>query len=135
MTWAFDADALIYAATPGHELGEPVWRALQRHGEQCFGSVFLIPEMLIRPVGSAAGGEVDALNAVLARLHLVDLTASIAALAVELGAAYDLRAADAVHLATAVWVGARLFVTNNRRDFKSDRIAEIDVVLPQELSS
>ena len=73
-----------------------------------------------------------ALAALLGRLDLRPVDAATARLAVVLGAAYGLRAADAVHLATAVAVGADRFVTNNRRDFTSD-IVEIDVVHPDAL--
>jgi predicted nucleic acid-binding protein len=49
-----------------------------------------------------------------------------------LGARYGLRAADAVHLATAVSMGAGRFITNNMRDF--DRhIKEIDITFPADL--
>ena len=133
MTWSFDADVLIYAATPKHELGEPVWRLVQLEADQSFGSVFLVPELLIKPVGSGADGEVQALTAVVGRLNLVDLTPSVAAIAAEVGAAHSLSPADAVHLASAVWVGADSFVTNNKRDFDRARITEIDVVFPEEL--
>jgi predicted nucleic acid-binding protein len=53
-------------------------------------------------------------------------------LAVALGADYHLRAAEAVHLATAVNAGADRFLTNNRRDFARS-IAEIDVAYPDDL--
>ena len=43
-----------------------------------------------------------------------------------------LRAADAVHLATAVAMGAKRFITNNRRDF-GPGIAEVDVTYPDDL--
>ena len=57
---------------------------------------------------------------------------SIAQIAVALAAAYRLRAADAVHLATAVNAGADRFVTNNRRDFPRT-ITEVDVTYPDDL--
>ncbi len=63
-------------------------------------------------------------------LRPVDLTT--AEMATELGAAYRLRAADAIHLATAVLAGADRFITNNRRDFPRS-IEEISVVHPDEL--
>jgi predicted nucleic acid-binding protein len=45
---------------------------------------------------------------------------------------YRLRAADTVHLATAVVAGADRFITNNRRDFSAS-ISEVDVTYPEEL--
>lgn len=56
----------------------------------------------------------------------------IAQRAASLGARYNLRAADAVHLATAVSGGADRFLTNNRSDFPQS-ITEVDVVYPDQL--
>jgi predicted nucleic acid-binding protein len=53
-------------------------------------------------------------------------------MAVGLGATYGLRAADAVHLATAVAAGAERFITNNARGFPLE-IAELAVTYPQSL--
>jgi predicted nucleic acid-binding protein len=53
-------------------------------------------------------------------------------LAVALGAAYRLGAADAVHLGTAVGAGADRFITNNADDFTKE-ITEIDIVYPSDL--
>lgn len=133
MSWSFDADVLIYAAEPGHELGEPVWDLLEGHPDEVFGSSLLIPEVLIKPARLHRDDEYDTLTAVLARLELIGLDDAVATLAVELGASHNLKPADAIHLASAVWVGAEAFVTNNRRDFKPSRIAEIDVRFPDQL--
>jgi predicted nucleic acid-binding protein len=57
---------------------------------------------------------------------------ALAQLAAALGAAHGLRAADAVHLATAVAAGADRFITNNSSDF-TKAIIEIDVTYPDEL--
>jgi hypothetical protein len=46
-----------------------------------------------------------------------------------LAATHRLRAADAVHLATAVVAGADRFITNNRRDFP-ESLTDIDVTYP-----
>ena len=51
-------------------------------------------------------------------------------LATAFGATYGLRAADAIHLATAVNAGAGRFITNNRAAF-SKSIAEIAVTYPE----
>ncbi len=56
-----------------------------------------------------------------------------AEVATSLASAYRLRAADAVHLATAVIGGADRFVTTNRRDFPTT-ITEIDIVYPELLN-
>lgn len=130
---AFDADVLIYAATAGHPLGGRV-RALftvdDRHAG-C-GSVLLMPELLSKPLRDEADDEVGELAALLGRLELLPVDQATAELAAVLGATYRLRAADAVHLATAVVAGADRFVTDNTRDFPKS-IAEIDVTYPSDL--
>jgi predicted nucleic acid-binding protein len=48
------------------------------------------------------------------------------------GAKYRLKAADAIHLATAVVWGAERFHTSNRRDF-GPHVTEVEVVHPDSL--
>jgi predicted nucleic acid-binding protein len=127
---AFDADVLIYAAAPTH----PIWAVVRALLDEApsgtsagVGSVMLLPEMLSKPVRDGDGSTVEALAAVLARLDLLPVDAAVARLAVVLAAQYRLRAADSVHLATAVVAGADRFITNNRKDFATT-ITEIDVV-------
>ena len=132
---AFDADVLIYAATPGHPLGARVAALFDRAGDAepaGVGSVLLLPELLTRPTREGAEDELAALYGLLARLALRPVDPAVADLAVVLGAAYRLRAADAVHLATAVQSGADRFLTNNSKDFGQE-ITEIDVVHPIDL--
>ena len=76
--------------------------------------------------------EVAALAALLARLDLRPVDEQIATLATALGAEYGLRAADAIHLTTAVASGADRFITNNADDFPTT-ISEIDVTYPDQL--
>jgi predicted nucleic acid-binding protein len=136
---AFDAGVLIYAAVPAHALGrrvlalfsdQPAGDSLSQAG---VGSMLLVPELLTKPTRDQADNELIALTALLARLDLRPLDEATAELAVALGAAYGLRAADAVHLATAVGVGADRFLTNNHRDFPQT-ITEIDITYPDQLS-
>lgn len=130
---AFDADVLIYAAAPQHPLGRRVARLLEGgDAGRCVGSVLLVPELLTRPMREGAGAEVTALVALLARLELRSVDRTTAELAAGLGATYGLRAADAVHLATAVQAGAERFVTNNRNDFPRG-VSEVAVTYPQDL--
>jgi predicted nucleic acid-binding protein len=135
---AFDADVLIYAAVPGHPLGQRV-RALFPEDATATsgavagtGSVLLIPELLTKPMRDGAEAEVEALAALLGRLDLRPVDEALAELATALGAAHGLRAADAVHLATAVAAGADRFITNNSSDF-SKSITEVEVTYPDEL--
>lgn len=135
---AFDADVLVHAAVPGHELGrrarrlfpsEPVHHAGAVAG---VGSVLLLPELLSKPLRDGRTDELASLGELLARLELRPVDEATAGPATPLGSAYGLRAADAVHLATAVGAGAERFLTNNRSDFRKS-ITEIDVVYPDEL--
>ncbi|HTJ75850.1 MAG TPA: PIN domain-containing protein [Acidimicrobiales bacterium] len=128
---AFDADVLIYAAAAGHQLGRRV-RPLFARPMAGIGSVLLLPELLAKPLRDGADDELAALAGLLGRLELLPTDRATAALATALATAYGLRAADAVHLATAVAAGADRFITNNRRDF-SRSIAEIDVIYPDDL--
>jgi predicted nucleic acid-binding protein len=135
---AFDADVLIYAAVPGHPLGRRV-RALFADAAMATtravagtGSALLIPELLTKPLRDGAEHEVQALAALLARLDLRPTDEATAELAASLGASYRLRAADAVHLATAVIVGADRFITNNSSDIPTS-IDEIAVTYPIDL--
>lgn len=134
----FDADVLVYAASPGHPLGRRVLALFPAHptdvtGEVAgLGSVLLLPELLSKPLRDRRRSEVAALEGLLARLDLRPLDQATAELATALGAAHGLRAADAVHLATAVGAGADRFVTNNRRHFPRS-ITEVDVTYPDDL--
>jgi predicted nucleic acid-binding protein len=74
----------------------------------------------------------SSLGGLLSRLDLRPTDEATAELATALGAAYHQRAADAVHLATAVGAGADRFITNNQDHFPKT-ITEIDIVYPQEL--
>ena len=135
---AFDADVLIYAAVDGHPLGTRV-RALFPPGPMGpsddvagIGSVLLLPELLAKPTRADAADELAKLDALLGRLDLLPVDRATAELATAVGASYGLRAADAVHLATAVAGGADRFITNNQSDFPTT-MAEIDVVYPEHL--
>lgn len=133
MKWAFDADVLIYAGRPGHELGERVLQLLDQNRNDCCGSVLLISELLIGPTRLGDQDELDTLAAVLARLELIAVSAQTAHESVQLGARYGLKLPDAIHLATAISAGAETFLTNNSRDFKRDLITEIAITYPIDL--
>lgn len=136
---AFDADVLIYAAAREHPAGRAVRSLLSAEAEgpsgappRGVGSVLLLPELLSKPLRDGRHSEVEALSTVLGRLELLPVDLATATLASALGATYGLRAADAVHLATAVNAGAVRFITNNRKDFPVT-IAEIQVTYPEDL--
>jgi predicted nucleic acid-binding protein len=129
----FDADALIYAAVPGHPEGRRVLRLFQQASGTLIGSgsVLLLPEVLCKPRREGSP-KLPALESLLARIDLRPVDLVIAELATVLGAKYRLRAADATHLATAVNLGADRFITNNQRDFPRS-IVEVAVTYPADL--
>ncbi len=135
---AFDADVLIYAAVPDHPLGRRVAALLPEHSPSPtdppagIGSLLLLPELLSKPRRDGADEETRTLSALLARLELRPVDTATARLAVVLAAEHRLKAADAVHLATAVHGGADRFLTNNRRDFPRS-ITEIEITYPADL--
>ena len=128
---AFDADALIYAAVPGHPLGERV-AALFRRASPGVGSVLLLPEVLSKPLRDGDEEAVRTLSRFLVRLDLRPVDQLTAAQAAVLGAKYKLRGPDATHLAAAIAMGATRFITNNGKDF-GPFIKEIDVTFPADL--
>ena len=131
---AFDSDVLIYAGTPGHPLGQRVRTLFPAESDAVvgIGSVLLLPEVLAEPTRYGSTEEIAALASLLARLELRAVDHATGELATTFAAVYRLRAADAVHLATAVVAGADRFVTDNRRDFPTS-ISEIDVTYPDAL--
>lgn len=132
---AFDADVVIYAATPSHHWRAPIRSVIEDAATACVGSVLLLPETLAKPTRFDPGGiEVAEITSLLARVELRSLDSAVAQLSVVYGADFKLRAADAVHLATAVAAGADAFLTNNRKDFPK-AIPEIEVLYPEDLSS
>jgi predicted nucleic acid-binding protein len=131
---AFDADVLIYAGAEGHPLGRRV-RGLfpvEPDVSAGVGSVLLLPEVLAKPLRDGSAEEIAALAGLLGRLELRSVDSVTAEVATTLASGYRLRAADAVHLATAVVAGANRFITNNRRDFPRS-ISEVDVTYPEDL--
>jgi predicted nucleic acid-binding protein len=131
----FDADGIIYAAIPGHPLGQRVAALFRKAGADDLvgaGSVLLLPEVLSKLLRDGTPDEVRILAGLLARLDLRPVDRATAELATALSSRYRLRAADATHLATAVGLGADRFITNNQRDFPTT-ITEIRITYPADL--
>ena len=133
---ALDADVLIYAASFTHPFSRELRRLFEdppRSTVVGVGSILLLPEVLSKPLREASTSELRTLSVLLSRLDLHPVDQLIAESAVGLGAKYRLRAADAIHLATAILAGADRFITNNRKDFAKS-IEEIVVIYPDDLT-
>lgn len=128
---AFDADILIYAAISDPR-GRPIRRLLERDPAG-MGSVLLVPELLSHPLRHGRDAEMRALEWILGRMDLKPVDLPTARVAAVLGSKYGLRAADAVHLATAVSANADRFITNNSRNFPMS-ITEIEVTYPNTIA-
>lgn len=132
---AFDSDVLIYAAVPGHPLGERVAALFPEHPRGAsgptvgVGSVLLLPEVLSKPLRDGDAEAVRTLSGFLVRLDLRPVDQMTAAQAAVLGAKYKLRGPDATHLASAIAMRAQRFITNNSKDF-GPFIKEIEVTFP-----
>ena len=124
---AFDSDVLIFIAG-ADDRGARALAALV-DGTPNVGSVVLLPELLSKPVRMGATGEKGDLQSLLARIELKEVDRETADAATSFAAKYRLRAADAIHLATAVVWGAERFHTNNSKDF-GPHITEIEIVHP-----
>lgn len=128
---AFDADVLIYAAV-GDPRGREIMKLLDRDPPGV-GSVLLLPELLAHPLRHGRAAETRALEWILGRMDLRQVDLPTARVAAVLGSKYGLRAADAVHLATAVVSNADRFITNNSRDFPMS-ITDIEVTYPSTIA-
>ncbi len=139
---AFDTDVLIYAVDPDHTYFRPLRKLFSPDqapdagadtaSTVGVGSVLLHVEALSKPIRLDDQSEILDLARLLVRLELLPTTDTTAKIATSLAATYRLKAADAIHLATAVEAGADRFITNNRRDFSKD-IAEIAITYPDDL--
>lgn len=128
---AFDTDILIYASA-----GDPRGQILVDAHRSSSGDVSGIGSALILTEALALGRATPAaprLHELIGSLQLVPVDVRIATIGAALRAKYRLKTPDALHLATAIAVGADRFVTGNRRDFSD--IGEIDIVHPGTLES
>jgi predicted nucleic acid-binding protein len=92
-----------------------------------------LPELFTKPTRERDDDQVSALAALGSWLDLRPVSRSTAVLAAALGAVYSLSAGDALHLATAVEVGADRFIAENSRDVAKS-IGEIDVTYPADVA-
>lgn len=124
---AFDADVLIYSIADDLR-GGVIRRTLLEAGAR-LGSNLLVLEVLMKPMRAGTAEEVESLVQLLSTFDLKQPDDELVDAALGFSVKYGLKAADAIHLATAVVWGAERFHTNNRKDF-GPHITEIEVVHP-----
>lgn len=118
---ALDTNIFIYALKDGY-LSRGVnklFTEITLKKPQVFISVIVIEEFFVRVYKQKAEKEIPSLLNFLTSngsTTIVNTTVQIALVAAKIRASYpSLRAPDAIHLATAIQSGARLFITADRR--------------------
>ncbi len=113
--------------------GEAPWReAVRARLETLPASAELVTSSLSRlecrskPLRDRNAVLLAAYEAAFAKTHVVDISAAIVERATELRARYGFRSPDAIHLATAIDVGAALFLTG---DASLARCSEVAVAV------
>ncbi|MBW3630346.1 MAG: type II toxin-antitoxin system VapC family toxin [Gemmatimonadetes bacterium] len=118
---ALDAMAFVYhleGRSPYSELAGSLFKRLSRGDLRAVASSLVLSEVLVPYFRASDPERATALSRAILRLpglELVDVDQRIAVDAARLRAAHNLRAADAVHLATGLAMGAEWFLTSDRR--------------------
>lgn len=96
-------------------------------------SVIILPEVLAQPVRLGRPEIEQAYRDILLnskQIRLISVSRAIAEKAIDLRARYNLRTADALHIATAIRGKCEAFLTN---DFGLKRVTEISILVLDEL--
>jgi len=118
---AIDSNIFIRALDdPGH-LGEKsriFLKNLTQTTDKAFISVMVLEEFFVRVYKEKRDKEMTRIMNLLTLgefISLVDINTQIALLAAEIRADYNIKAPDALHLASAIEAGAKIFVTTDKR--------------------
>jgi len=117
---ALDTSIFIYHLEDNprySELANEVFRWLERPGNAASTSTVTLTELLVQPYRTMEQPRVTAIRRFLTSVHNLEWIAPdlpLADLAARIRAEYRLQTADAIQAATAIHVGANLFVTNDR---------------------
>ena len=131
---ALDTSIFIYhfEAHPRYQpLTEVVLTGVQDGRWAAVGSTLLVMELTVRPWQlnqPTVAHEYEVLLIHFPHLSLLDATRNIARRAAQLRATYNLRPADALHIATALVSGATAFITNDRGLARLAPILEIIIL-------
>lgn len=127
----FTADQPQFAAGT-----ESLFHDVARGAVQLFGSTLLLVEVLGGRFSdlpdSAKESQIVGLLSDPRRITLVQTTFQVGVVARALRSKYHLAVADAVHLASAIFVGADVFATTNTKDFPvGDSVNGVRIELPR----
>ena len=118
---AIDSNIFIRALDdPGH-LGEKsriFLKNLTQTTDKAFISVMVLEEFFVRVYKEKRDKEMTRIMNLLTLgefISLVDINTQIALLAAEIRADYNIKAPDAIHLASAIESGAKTFITTDKR--------------------
>lgn len=126
----------IIGDLPQHAEGiESLFHEVDSGHVALFGSTLLLVEVLggkfTDPPDPAKENRILALLGNPAVITLAQVTRQVGMIARELGRTYKLRTADATHLATAVYVGADVFMTADEKDFPiGDTVHGVKISFP-----
>jgi predicted nucleic acid-binding protein len=126
-----DACCLIYLTE-----GTPEWRAaVEARLKTLPGTTGLVTSRISRlecrskPLRDREAGLLALYDAAFAKTRLIEVSEAIIERATEIRATYGLRSADAIHLATAIDVGADVFLTGDGALARCSEII-VDVLSP-----
>ena len=118
---ALDSNIFIRALDDPGSLGEKsrtFLEKLRQDTSKVFISVMVLEEFFVKVYKQ---GEDKDFNSILdfitmgGLIHLVDVNREIALLAAKIRADYNIKAPDAIHLASAIESGAKIFITTDKR--------------------
>lgn len=129
----FDTNSIIYfieQLQPFYEVVYPLFESIGTGDIQAYTSEFTLTEMLIKPMRENAILLIQDIKDLLLDPDLFTLTKTHQQLfikAAELGGAYGLHSADAIHFASAVENHCHYFITNDKK-FKSQNGVQVIIV-------
>ncbi len=129
-----DTSIFIYhlEANPTYtSLTTQILNSVQAGKQEAFVSTVMLMELTVHPWRSNhahIARHYEALLVHFPHLHIVDVTRDVARQAAQLRAAYNIRPADALLVATAVISGATAFITNDKKLERLDSVISILVL-------
>lgn len=118
---ALDSNIFIRALDdPGHlgEKSRTFLEKLRQVTSKVFISVMVLEEFFVKVYKQGKDKDVNSILDFITMgglVQLVDVNRQIALLAAKIRADYNIKAPDAIHLASAIEVGAKVFITTDRR--------------------